>query len=1167
MAPPATDKDAKNYDKRIRAMADLRAGTPFKYTQAQLQRGLTNANADASPDATKRRAAIDFMTSELLRMRAEQKPAAAPAEKSVWQEAQENPLAMLGALGPGLAEAGLSAGSSVLTGAVGGGVVAPIEAVGGAISDATGMTSPEEMESLLGRKPTGSFSDAAELMGRRDVRAVHSITDPFTYQPKTLGGRAIMSTLGLPQQGINAVGGAATQAAQAAGASPGWASLVGAGAELPLDIGLSELTAGAGRGVARAAGRGSTPAHLIPTPSPTAAAREVAGHGGKMTLGQMLGGWVNEKESQARSLLFAGHPITRARGRGVESWQRAHLNKALEMVSGSRRPKVRAVKPAPTPFTPQSPGAAPPPAGAARPPGGGGAAPQTPPPAGAAPPRRPRTPKSRRPTQAVPPKRLTGPPPAGPGQKLLGHDRPPSHSENAPAKPEVKGGLSAELTARANELAKDRPHLLWELEEIRGFVEAGDLTEAEGMERIQHLLKMPGSSANLSTGEGIATTKLPGTEKIAAFLERARARARARKPPLPPVTGAVDPQTLANQLGGVSAELDRTRQQGKATHVPPDVVAQGLHNQRQLPPGWTAQPPAGLGVVPEAAPAVPGVPNEVLESPEMQALAQRILDAQASGDTNRLQALANDWDAAIARRLSRSPDRPEAVTVPVSKEDLARMSALPSPGAPLALPAPAPPMRTVVRDFAGPQPNLPGGEPAPRATQPMGEPGNPLDIPLGVLQQLHQHVNEPGQQRLLRAPVPPPEAPPPPDPGPAPAYQKGENPNDYRQRVRDWNAQRDAHFGAPSAKGRKPGEMASARPRRPRPATRSARAAPAPRRARPPTTVPEHLSGREAVEFTHDILDREFSRSLSRMKVDIDSTRMRRGKREPSLNHEMTGLRNIINAPGAFADPAALTRAQGILGLVDNAFAAGPRIAGQSLQNLMTRLRTNVEDLLRDRHPEMRRAGQLGQEIQNAIDRALARDNTPEARANYLRARNAWAIYKPAEAASAATLTPEAVPSANRVLRSIRDQDRSMGKGRFARGEAGAHVTSARGSPDMIRAQTMGEQGNQVYGREYPDSGTSGRHNLSHAATHPISTALGAALGIPAAALYSRAGQAAVQRILMRRPRYTGAQVAGAYGRTLPLGVGVQQQSAPSREDMAEVQAWLDSLQQPPGAK
>jgi hypothetical protein len=58
-----------------------------------------------------------------------------------------------------------------------------------------------------------------------------------------------------------------------------------------------------------------------------------------------------------------------------------------------------------------------------------------------------------------------------------------------------------------------------------------------------------------------------------------------------------------------------------------------------------------------------------------------------------------------------------------------------------------------------------------------------------------------------------------------------------------------------------------------------------------------------------------------------------------------------------------------------------------------------------------------------------------------------------------------------------------------------------------------------------------------------------------------------VQRILMRRPRYTGAQVAGAYGRTLPLGVGVQQQSAPSREDMAEVQAWLDSLQQPPGAK
>lgn len=1147
MAPPfATPADAANRDKRIRAMADLRAGEPFKYTREQLEKGMEAANNH--PDADKRRKAMDFISSELLRLRLDEESKASPVKKeTIWDQARKRPVATaLEQLGPGLAEDVLSVGSGVLSTAVGS-TVGLGEGLAGIAGD---IFSPQTSDAaqVLGRKPKG-FEDQAELFARRIVAGEQPIMEAGTYQPRTLGGQLNLDIAGTPQQYIDKLGQTVSGQAMKAGATPFEGGVAGTAVEAPLDLALQELTGRAGQGLARAAGVANRPMGFVPKPTPTAAAREVHAHGGQMTLGQMLGGWWNEKESQARSLLFAGHSVSKGRGRSVESWQRAHLNKALEMVSGGRRPGVRPVKPAPTPF---SGGAAPLPG---KPPGGGprpGTGRPTPGPA--APPKPPGAPP---PPPAAGPTIIEGE--ATPVETVIrGDQRPPAvtvpegHYELlGEVQAARESGAPAEVLDIFNDLidqAKTPEDIASLRQQLKDWLKPAEpsgpklLTGPSSKGPGQSLVPSKGPSPQSGSVPVKPTAQASG---IDVLVQRANELAKT-KPHI---------KLLVKDIQQFVKDGDLTPEEGQ------ERILHILEME-----GSSANLSTGEGTAPKGA--LPGTQKvaDILNRMGVSGgtgaqLSQEELMARLRGagsEIDRTRAQGSETHVSPAARLP----PPSALGV-----------APPGVGIEVPPPAPAAPPRTVLREPAAARAELPGGEPAPRATAPLGPPGRPTDVPLPVLQQLHRAVNEPGATRMLRGPVPEPKVRPA-DPGPPPHYQPGEPVEAYLDRVKAWRQARDEHFGGAPPGARKRGQMAAARGRGgPRPARRSSPppgARPRPTRTGPPLTVPEHLSGREAVDFTHDVLEQEFGRSLSRMRADIDNTnvrspsvKQRRAGRttQPSLRQELDGLRTMLASPGVFTDPAALTRAQGMIALVDRAFAAGPRISGRSLQTLVTRLRQNVEDLLRDPHPEMRHAGQLGQELQNALDRTLSRDNTAAARADYLRARNAWAIYKPAEHASAATTNADAVPSANQILRSIKQQDRSMGKGRFARGHAGAQVSAGAGRPGTIRAQEMAQQGNTVYGREYPDSGTPGRHSLLHAASHPLSTALGALLGIPAAALYSKPVQAALQRAIMNAPKTTGRQVFGGYGRALPVGVGVQQHTKKTQDQQTqEIEAWLQSM-------
>jgi hypothetical protein len=135
---------------------------------------------------------------------------------------------------------------------------------------------------------------------------------------------------------------------------------------------------------------------------------------------------------------------------------------------------------------------------------------------------------------------------------------------------------------------------------------------------------------------------------------------------------------------------------GDLTAGPAGAAVLREAKQWQPPGDVPSPPPAALPLRPVPVPVSPGVAgahpgapkapaapeaavlDDMLASPEMQNLAHRILAAEASGDTNLLQALGNDWDAALARRTRVAGERPPAVvTEPISAADLAKMNAPP----------------------------------------------------------------------------------------------------------------------------------------------------------------------------------------------------------------------------------------------------------------------------------------------------------------------------------------------------------------------------------------------------------------------------------------------------------------------------------------------------------
>lgn len=220
---------------------------------------------------------------------------------------------------------------------------------------------------------------------------------------------------------------------------------------------------------------------------------------------------------------------------------------------------------------------------------------------------------------------------------------------------------------------------------------------------------------------------------------------------------------------------------------------------------------------------------------------------------------------------------------------------------------------------------------------------------------------------------------------------------------------------------------------------------------------------------------------------------------------------------------------------------------GPTLQGAQSELRRIARGYAGDPSFDNRQLGQAVGEISNAIDSSLPRYNPPDAVQDLANANAAYAnfVRLRSAAASQGAMNNGGVFTAAQLQNAVKANDRSVGKGATATGNA--------------LMQDLSSAGQQVLGSKYPDSGTAGRSMLGLAAGAmaghaflPPGVMAPAALGVGAAALpYTATGQRLAQALLMSRPagavpvgnallRY-GVPVAPALGNALINGIAPSQ--------------------------
>lgn len=204
---------------------------------------------------------------------------------------------------------------------------------------------------------------------------------------------------------------------------------------------------------------------------------------------------------------------------------------------------------------------------------------------------------------------------------------------------------------------------------------------------------------------------------------------------------------------------------------------------------------------------------------------------------------------------------------------------------------------------------------------------------------------------------------------------------------------------------------------------------------------------------------------------------------------------------------------------------------GQQVKGVQSELARRAKGYLGDPSFDNRELGAAISALRDAVDSNLARTNPPELAKQLSQANEAWAnfVRLRTAAASAGAGSNEGVFTAAQLNSAVRQADKSVGKGDFAKGQA--------------LMQDLSGAGQRVLGNGYPDSGTVGRGLMALLApgtvgagfmTSPTST-LAALSGIGLGSLpYTQPGQRLAAALLTARPQFA-KPVGEAISRSAPL--------------------------------
>lgn len=209
-----------------------------------------------------------------------------------------------------------------------------------------------------------------------------------------------------------------------------------------------------------------------------------------------------------------------------------------------------------------------------------------------------------------------------------------------------------------------------------------------------------------------------------------------------------------------------------------------------------------------------------------------------------------------------------------------------------------------------------------------------------------------------------------------------------------------------------------------------------------------------------------------------------------------------VAALGAAENPALLLRPaqkrqyeQFVNGVVNKAFAENEgTIDAQLAKKIDSEIGARARSLRSSSVTSERDLGQAFQSLQSSWRELITR-NAPseEVLAELTDANRKWANFVRIRDAASSPGAKEGVFSPAQLQAAVRRGDRTVGHGGFARGEA--------------LMQDLSGPAKAVLQDSMPNSTTADRLLFAHMLSHPIGTAVGAGLSIPAAALYSRLGQ------------------------------------------------------------
>lgn len=208
---------------------------------------------------------------------------------------------------------------------------------------------------------------------------------------------------------------------------------------------------------------------------------------------------------------------------------------------------------------------------------------------------------------------------------------------------------------------------------------------------------------------------------------------------------------------------------------------------------------------------------------------------------------------------------------------------------------------------------------------------------------------------------------------------------------------------------------------------------------------------------------------------------------------------------------------------------------GQALKGVQSELGRSARGYSGDPSFDTRQLGAAVGEMRTAVEASLARTNPAEAVQGLANANAAYANFVRLRSAAGTTGAGanEGIFTPSQLASAVRSNDKSVGKGNFATGDA--------------LMQDLSSVGQKVLGNKYPDSGTVGRgvatlaipalagHAMAPGAMLPLAIGGGVA-SLP----YTAAGQKIAQYLMMNRPAGAApiGQAVSKYGALMGPALG-----------------------------